>query len=373
MSTVESHCRTIAQCRLSGILRGLAGPHCCVPTQLPVAWSLEKVSAASSAGWVLHARLLPCCLLCTHNTIHLASGKSDILLFRLTSDSLRTCCLLHAQEHGNPAVCYLAQITRSSTPPHPQVADMEKRLASALQVADLPQLQAQLSSLENDAGATDLWDDAARAQQLMTRLNNMRSEVQQLQAFQGLLEEAAFAIELLEAEVRGRQGRAGRAGQGRQACPADAPWRSGRHKPATATRLLCAASTFSCRHVAPNTPTPAAAIHLSTCLPQDSSEAEQASIIREALQTLAGLGARLDKWELQRLLSGPYDERGARLTLSAGAGGVDAMDWSEMLERMYIRWGCLPAGAGRQVASAGRSAACTGGWVVCRRDAGPLR
>lgn len=71
---------------------------------------------------------------------------------------------------------------------------------------------------------------------------------------------------------------------------------------------------------------------------QDSSEAEQSSIIREALQTLAGLGARLDKWELQRLLSGPYDERGARLTLSAGAGGVDAMDWTEMLERMYIRW-----------------------------------
>jgi hypothetical protein len=80
---------------------------------------------------------------------------------------------------------------------------MEKRLAAAVEVADLPQLRAQLASLENDAGAADLWEDAARAQQLMTRLNNMRSEVQQLQAYQGLLEEAAFAVELLEAEVRG--------------------------------------------------------------------------------------------------------------------------------------------------------------------------
>lgn len=42
-------------------------------------------------------------------------------------------------------------------------------------------------------------------------------------------------------------------------------------------------------------------------------------------------------WELRRLLSGPYDERSARLTISAGAGGVDAMDWAEMLERMYTR------------------------------------
>jgi hypothetical protein len=33
------------------------------------------------------------------------------------------------------------------------------------------------------------------------------------------------------------------------------------------------------------------------------------------------------RWELRRLLSGPYDDRGARLVISAGAGGVDAMDW----------------------------------------------
>ena len=37
-------------------------------------------------------------------------------------------------------------------------------------------------------------------------------------------------------------------------------------------------------------------------------------------------------------MSGPYDEKGAVLTLSAGAGGTDAQDWTEMLVRMYTRW-----------------------------------
>ena len=36
--------------------------------------------------------------------------------------------------------------------------------------------------------------------------------------------------------------------------------------------------------------------------------------------------------------NGPYDGHDAVLRLQAGAGGVDAMDWTAMLERMYLRW-----------------------------------
>jgi peptide chain release factor 2 len=53
---------------------------------------------------------------------------------------------------------------------------------------------------------------------------------------------------------------------------------------------------------------------------------------------VAKLDHELDQWELQQLLSGPYDKKGAVLSLNAGAGGTDAQDWAEMLLRMYTRW-----------------------------------
>ena len=69
-------------------------------------------------------------------------------------------------------------------------------------------------------------------------------------------------------------------------------------------------------------------------LEEDTDE----SLFGEAQSTLSEMGRSLDQWELQRLLSGPYDKSGAILTLNAGAGGTDAQDWTEMLLRMYSRW-----------------------------------
>jgi len=63
------------------------------------------------------------------------------------------------------------------------------------------------------------------------------------------------------------------------------------------------------------------------------------SLFQEASSSLSQLSRELDQWELQQLLSGPYDEGGAVLTINAGAGGTDAQDWAEMLLRMYTRWG----------------------------------
>ena len=60
-------------------------------------------------------------------------------------------------------------------------------------------------------------------------------------------------------------------------------------------------------------------------------------MLAEAQQGLDGLRQGLDRWELERLVSGDYDKEGAVLTINAGAGGMDAQDWAQMLW-MYTRW-----------------------------------
>ncbi len=63
------------------------------------------------------------------------------------------------------------------------------------------------------------------------------------------------------------------------------------------------------------------------------------ALATEAETNLVKLQKDLDSWELQQLLAGIYDTKGAILTINAGAGGTDAQDWAEMLLRMYTRWG----------------------------------
>ena len=52
--------------------------------------------------------------------------------------------------------------------------------------------------------------------------------------------------------------------------------------------------------------------------------------------TADAIEGRMDKVELQSLLSGKHDFRNCFLTIQAGAGGKEANDWAEMLHRMYI-------------------------------------
>ncbi len=50
------------------------------------------------------------------------------------------------------------------------------------------------------------------------------------------------------------------------------------------------------------------------------------------------IAEELERRELAAMLSGPYDNHNALLAIHAGAGGTDAHDWAEMLQRMYLRW-----------------------------------
>ena len=52
--------------------------------------------------------------------------------------------------------------------------------------------------------------------------------------------------------------------------------------------------------------------------------------------TRCTLEQHMEKVELQSLLSGKHDHRNCFFTIQAGAGGTEANDWAEMIDRMYL-------------------------------------
>ena len=63
---------------------------------------------------------------------------------------------------------------------------------------------------------------------------------------------------------------------------------------------------------------------------------EDKEFLAEADETLHTLEQHMEKVELQSLLSGNNDHRNCFFTIQAGAGGTEANDWAEMIDRMYL-------------------------------------
>lgn len=70
-------------------------------------------------------------------------------------------------------------------------------------------------------------------------------------------------------------------------------------------------------------------------LAEDEGDADA---LAEAESELESVRKALDEMEVRTLLSGEYDAREALVTIRAEAGGVDAADFAEKLQRMYLRW-----------------------------------
>ncbi|NPA92621.1 MAG: peptide chain release factor 2, partial [Chloroflexi bacterium] len=128
-------------------------------------------------------------------------------------------------------------------------------------VFDLPEKQARLEALENQANDPNLWNNPQGAQKVMRELAALRDEVGGLQA---LSERLADALELAQMG--------------------------------------------------------------------DDDLTEDLQAEAKALEN------EINRRELAAMLSGPYDRNNAILAIHAGAGGTDAHDWAEMLQRMYLRW-----------------------------------
>lgn len=69
-----------------------------------------------------------------------------------------------------------------------------------------------------------------------------------------------------------------------------------------------------------------------------ASEEQDASLVDELQRMATALNRLNKKIELETYLSGPYDQAEAYLTIHAGQGGTEAMDWASMVRRMYERF-----------------------------------
>ena len=67
-------------------------------------------------------------------------------------------------------------------------------------------------------------------------------------------------------------------------------------------------------------------------------EEPDAAMIADLDREIADIETQLRAFELKSLLQGDDDWRDVQLEIAAGAGGTEAMDWAQMLMRMYTRW-----------------------------------
>jgi peptide chain release factor 2 len=76
--------------------------------------------------------------------------------------------------------------------------------------------------------------------------------------------------------------------------------------------------------------------HLGDTL--ELAELDAPELAAELVRETDLLEIEVDELEFQTLFNGKYDDEDAILAIHAGAGGTEAQDWAQMLQRMFIRW-----------------------------------
>ena len=67
-------------------------------------------------------------------------------------------------------------------------------------------------------------------------------------------------------------------------------------------------------------------------------ESFEEELLKDIIKNTKKEQRKLERLELETLLSGKYDANNAIVTIHPGAGGTESQDWAEMLYRMYTRW-----------------------------------
>lgn len=147
-----------------------------------------------------------------------------------------------------------------------ELKDLRSTMASVREVTDLDALRAQITELEKQSVAPDLWDDQENAQRVTSSLSRANAELERVEGMDTRIDDLEALVEMAT---------------------------------------------------------------------EDGGDAET---LAEAETELAAVKKAVGELEVRTLLSGEYDQREAVVTIRAGAGGVDAADFAEMLLRMYLRW-----------------------------------
>ncbi len=71
---------------------------------------------------------------------------------------------------------------------------------------------------------------------------------------------------------------------------------------------------------------------------RELAELGDETLYEELAREVAALQQEVSDLEFRTLFAGEYDREDAFLAIHAGAGGTEAQDWAEMLQRMFIRW-----------------------------------
>ena len=146
-----------------------------------------------------------------------------------------------------------------------QIKELDATLTSIEKVLDLDAMRAEITELQEEVGAPDLWDDQINAQRVTGRLSTLQADLERITGLRQRLDDLEIMVQL-------------------------------------------------------------------------GQEEDDAESLVEAENELGRLHAQIESLEVRTLLSGEYDERDAIVSIRSGAGGVDAADFAEMLQRMYVRW-----------------------------------
>jgi len=79
-----------------------------------------------------------------------------------------------------------------------------------------------------------------------------------------------------------------------------------------------------------------------------AEEEKSDSLDAEIKQSLEQTEKEIERWQIEQLFTGENDAKDAFLSLNSGAGGTEAMDWSNIILRMYLRY-CQMMGFDAQI------------------------